>query len=440
MTSLRFYGGVGENGGNKILLEDDDTSILLDFGLSFTMRNQYYSVPFLSPKDERGLLEFGILPDLKGIYSFDSRKPNIDAVFLSHSHMDHAAYISLLKREIPIYCGETTATILRTISETRLGSFEFNLSNLKFRTFRTGDILKIGELEIEPVHVDHSVPGSYGFIIHTSSGTLAYTGDLRRHGSKPKMTEDFVSRCADEDTNAIICENTNMINVEISSEREVMSKLSTIIREASGLVVANFACADVDRLRSFYDVSVATDRKLALSLKQAYLLNRLREDPHLNIPKIDDENLLIFQKRKKRYYSWEQEIMNLGKIVDSKDVSKIQNKIILASSFCDLSELVDIKPLPGSSYILSSSEPFNEEMEIDFGRLINWLEHYGLPQYHVHVSGHISPIHLKESVKNIRPNRIFPVHGEHPRLFGKFIEDLRSQVVIPEIERKYNIE
>jgi ribonuclease J len=101
-TTLTFYGGVNEIGGNKILLEDGDTKVLLDFGMSFTLRNQYYSVPFLYPRNEMELLEFGILPDLEGVYKFDSTEPKIDAVILSHSHMDHAAYISFLKRKIPV--------------------------------------------------------------------------------------------------------------------------------------------------------------------------------------------------------------------------------------------------------------------------------------------------------------------------------------------------
>ena len=35
MTSLTFYGGVNEIGGNKILLEDKDTKVFLDFGKGF---------------------------------------------------------------------------------------------------------------------------------------------------------------------------------------------------------------------------------------------------------------------------------------------------------------------------------------------------------------------------------------------------------------------
>ena len=36
VTSLTFYGGVNEIGGNKILLEDKDTRVFLDFGKSPT--------------------------------------------------------------------------------------------------------------------------------------------------------------------------------------------------------------------------------------------------------------------------------------------------------------------------------------------------------------------------------------------------------------------
>ncbi|MEM2913829.1 MAG: MBL fold metallo-hydrolase, partial [Candidatus Bathyarchaeia archaeon] len=361
-TTVAFYGGVNEVGGNKILLKDIDTRILFDFGMSFTLRNHYYSVPFLSPKDEKGLLEFGILPELKGLYSFDSTEPKVDAVFLSHSHMDHAAYISLLKREIPIYCGETTATILDALSRVRLSGFEFNLSGIKFKTFRTGDKIKIGSLEIEPMHVDHSVPGSYGFVIHTSAGALVYTGDFRRHGSKPSLTMEFLEKCTNEKPKVVISENTNMTGVEVSSEREVIEKLNSVVGHTSGLVMANFACADVDRLNSFYDVAVKNNRSLMVTLKQAYLLQKLSQDPHLNIPKLNDDNILIFQKAKKKYYQWEQETMNLGKIVDSQDVAEKQDKAILVTSFCDLAELVEIKPSSGSCYVLSSSEPFNEEM------------------------------------------------------------------------------
>jgi len=96
MSSLVFYGGVGEIGGNKILVEDNDTRIFLDFGMPFGAKRRYYSTPFLSPRCIEALLEFGFIPDIKGLYESDESEKSVDAVFLSHSHMDHVSYSTCL--------------------------------------------------------------------------------------------------------------------------------------------------------------------------------------------------------------------------------------------------------------------------------------------------------------------------------------------------------
>lgn len=440
-TSLTFYGGVNEIGGNKILLQDKDARIFLDFGMSFALKRQYYSLPFLSPRSEKSLQELGILPKLEGFYKFDEKPPEVDAVFLSHAHMDHSAYVSFINREIPVYCGETTKIILQALSEMRTAGLEFDVEDISFKSFRTGDTITIDGLEIEPVHVDHSVPGAYGFLIHTSDGAIVYTGDFRAHGTKPEMTSDFVEKAKEAEPVAVITEATNMTGASVSSEAEVKNKLNGIVGQASGLVLADFAYTDVDRLKSFYRTAKKNGRCVAVSLKQAYMLKALREDKHLSVPHLNDEDILVFRKSKKRYRKWEKQIIeqHSDKIADSFEISKQQSKVVLAMSFYDLEELVEINPRPDSCYILSASEPFNEEMEIDFERLVNWLRHYGLPQYHVHVSGHIMPLQLKSILKEINATKVFPVHTEHMDLFAKFMGDLKSETVPVEKSKEYTI-
>ena len=440
-TTLAFYGGVNEIGGNKILLKDRDTRIFLDFGMSFGGKKQFYSPPFLSPKSERSLQELGILPKLDGVYRFDKKPPKVDAIFISHSHLDHSAYLSFIKREIPVYCGETTQLILKTLSEMRRADLEFDVEDIAFKTFRTGGKITVGDLEIEPVHVDHSVPGAYGFVIHTSSGSVVYTGDLRVHGAKSEMTRDFVQKAKAAEPVAIVTEATNMIGASVSSESEVESKLSSIVGEADGIVLAEFAYADVDRLNSFFRVAKKSGRCLAVSLKQAYLLNALKNDAGLHVPDLNDDNVLIFRKSKKTYDKWERQIMEQheNKLVDVFEVSKQQCKMVLALSFYDLEELVEIRPEAGSCYVLSASEPFNEEMELDFEKLVKWLSHYGLPQYHVHVSGHIMPLQLKAALKEINAAKMFPVHTENAGLFCKFMRDLKGKVKLIEKENAYRL-
>ena len=442
-TTLTFYGGVDEIGGNKILLQDRGTRVFFDFGMSFAMKKQFYSPPFLSPKSEKSLQELGILPKISGVYKFDRSPPEVDAVFLSHGHLDHSAYLSFIKREIPVYCGETTQIILQALSEVRRADLEFRVSDIEFRAFRTGKKISVGNLEIEPFHVDHSVPGAYGFVIHTSNGAVVYTGDFRDHGAKPEMTRDFVENARKAEPRAIITEATNMTGATVSSETEVESKLDSLVAAADGIILAEFAYSDVDRLNSFFRIAKKNHRCLAISMKQAYLLDALRKDKGLSVPALDDCEILIFRKSKKRFDKWEKQLVerydNQNKIFDVHKISKQQCKVVLALSFYDFEELVQLRPSAGSCYVLSTSEPFNEEMEIDYERLINWVSHYGLPQYHVHVSGHMMPLQLKKALREISAKRMFPVHTENAGLFAKFMRDLKSQVTLIEKSKEYTL-
>lgn len=189
MTNLTFYGGVNEIGGNKILLEDKGTKIFLDFGKSFSRREKYFE-EYLKPRQSNGIVDLlttGLVPDIEGIYRDDLMEkagrnlvaPDIDAVLLTHAHADHVDYISFLHEKIPIYMGSTCHMLLQAIQDRSSSDFEREVLEYKpvnskrgdpkiqrkIETFRSGKKFKIGSLEVHPIHVDHSVPGAYGFLI-----------------------------------------------------------------------------------------------------------------------------------------------------------------------------------------------------------------------------------------------------------------------------------
>ena len=439
-TCLTFYGGVDEIGGNKILVEDKGTRIMLDFGMSYADRRRFFVDPILSPGDERDLLEFGILPNIKGIYEFEESKPAIDAVFLSHAHGDHWGYISFLKRQIPIHCGETCARILESISATKVRHFESDIRGLGFEPFRTGKTVKVGSIEVTPCHVDHSIPGAYGFVVRTSNGTIAYTADFRVHGTKPQLTKDFLSLASKADPDFLLAEGTNILGGEVTSEAEVGTKLNYLVSNTKNLALANFSNVDVDRIRTFFEVARQNDRVLAISLKQAYLLNELASDPTLKLPKPfgSDGSVAVFRRAKKRYYEWEEEVMEKARTIDSEELRRDQGKFIVAFSMPDFKELVDIRPSAGSIFVLSTSEPFNEEQEFEFERLKNWLDHFGLPMYHVHCSGHIMPGELKSSIEQVKPRHLIPIHTEYPNLYAKYVSD-SAKIEMPSKGRAYEL-
>ncbi|MCK5593562.1 MBL fold metallo-hydrolase, partial [Candidatus Bathyarchaeota archaeon] len=246
MVSLTFYGGVDEIGGNKVLLEDGDARVFFDFGQSFTMGCDFFT-GWLSPRAINGLgdfFEFGLLPKLKGLYAVEQLQftdvsyvePRFDAVFLSHAHFDHVSHIRFLDPEIPVYLGEGTKLFLEAMEKT--SSF-CNYGERRYRTFRTGDKIKVGDLVVEPVHVDHSIPAAYGFLIHTSEGTVVYTGDLRAHGPRRDMTEEFKDKACECEPVAMICEGTRMVEVERRknySEQQVKTLSGKVVSSTSKIV------------------------------------------------------------------------------------------------------------------------------------------------------------------------------------------------------------
>jgi len=453
MTSLTFYGGVNEIGGNKILLEDKDTKIFLDFGMSFGRSSMYFDL-LMRPRTTMGIkdfIEMELVPEIEGIYRDDlmemmNRKiiePDIDAVLLTHAHADHANYISFLHEKIPIYMGETCRHILEAIRERTQRSIDNEILSFKPRndkkadeverdiqTFRTGKKFKVGSIEVEPLHVDHSVPGAYGFILHTSSGTVVYTGDIRLHGTKPEMTAEFVKKAKEEKPTALITEGTRINDLDSDeSEQKVHDDCNNKVKEKKRLVLADFSIKDVDRLGTFYNIAKENGRKLVLNVNDVPYLKYLSQDPQLNVPPPDDDNISIFIPKKGTFRTFEKKYLDNNNAITSDEISKKGEKYLCAFAFWDFNSLVDIKPDSRSLYIRSLSEPFNEEMVIDEKRVNNWLRHFGFERFQSHCSGHAKGRDLLEAVSEIDAKTIYPIHTENANMFKKVT---KNRVLIDE--------
>jgi ribonuclease J len=179
-----------------------------------------------------------------------------------------------------------------------------------------------------------------------------------------------------------------------------------------------------------------------------------RETPDI----AQDDNLVIYQDTIAARYPafWIRNICKeyASKIVLAKDVSSAQDKFILCFSFLDINELPSIHPRPGSLYLFSSSEPHDEEQEIDFRRLRNWLEHFsirsfGLPveikkengrsdwdipeeEKGLHASGHACGPDLLKIALEIKPEMLIPIHSENSCFYVERLSGSGIEVRLPE--------
>ena len=475
MIKLSFFGGVNEIGGNKILLEADGTKIFLDFGMSFNKHTSYWA-EYMTPRKLNGIndfIEFGMLPKIDGIYRKDYLQhtgmkyedtPAVDGVLLSHGHMDHVGYVHFLRDDIPIFCSEATKMIMKAIQDVGAGTFndlvqiatsfqfkpkkdgkghsrvygEESYKDRPVNTFTFGKRFKIGNLEIEPVHIDHSLPGATAFIIHTSEGAVVYTGDIRFHGRRAELSEKFIESARNAEPEILITEGTRIMEKDWETEEDVERKAGEVVKKTKELAIVNFPGRDTDRLITFLNVAKATGRKLAIESRIAYLLELLKGTDSIHVPSVDDDSIRIYMMRKGwglidrvdfpdeirkgDYEKWEQKYMGHDNLVTWKDVRDSQKDFIFYCNFFQLKELIDVRPKEGSNYIRSLVEPFSEDMELDEKRVNNWMKHFGLyPMHQIHASGHAPGTEIKRMIAEMKPKKVIPVHTQHPKEFKKIV-------------------
>lgn len=406
------------------------------------------------------------------------RVEKVRGVLLSHAHVDHNGALGFLNCDIPVYTGLTTAVIGKCLQDpnpTRVDGeycytvprqvrqrgdvlevirgaprkqrkhyiceggepIERALSQLgAFWGSVPGDRMAIQSAPLEVVdpasagvrfwRVDHSIPGSGAFAIETPIGWVVYSGDLRTHGHSSWRTEAFAEAAAALKPALFIVEGTRVTHGESIREPTVKDAADQVVARESGLVIADFSARNIERLRSFRDIAKDRGRRLLVTTKDAYLLERLNAiDP--NIPRPDEPGIGILKEPQGTVQNWDKEIQLRfqSSLVDSRAVARAPGEYILCLSYWDINNLVDIEP-QGGTYIYSASEAYNEEQRIDQQRLLNWLSHFGLKTVGglpdaekgpYHASGHIDGPALEQLIGKIAPEKILPVHTESPAWF-----------------------
>ena len=440
---MAFLGGVREIGGNKILIEDGPDRVLFDFGPSFSPAIEQYYVDYLQPRSTspaKDLLEFGLLPRIPGLYSREalgdaelpSDGPGVHAVFVSHAHADHAGYLRLIDPEIPVHVGEGTRALLAAIDTSTTMAY----GEHAWRTFADRTPVKVGNIEVVPYPVDHSVPFAYGFLVRTSEGTVVYTGDFRHHGPRAADTHAFFRAAAAEGADALLIEGTRAgpdprHNL---TEEGVRQEADRILERRRTLALACTYPRDVDRLATLYAAARAAGREFVVSARAGYLLTAI--GPRfpagtVPIPGVT-EGLRVYGRKKKRYATWERPFLETA--IDSAEVRAHGERYLLALDLMNFPELIDLRPPRGAPFLHSMSEPFSED---DVSDLVmhNWLDHFGLTFHQMHASGHASGRELLEIVRSVGARATYPIHTEHPEAFGGADRGIR----LPELGVRYPI-
>ena len=481
-TSITFHGGVQDIGGNKFLVKDRDTTLLMDFGMSFNEEKRFFA-QFMKARTSNALedmFSLGLLPKIEGLYRQDyakhvgfedSKENKIDGLLLTHAHLDHCAYIKYLRNDIPIYCTEASRLILQNFDDT--GNNEYTHMKEKFivydnqkgeksiregkkarreRTFvpiTPGKEISIDSISVKPLAVDHSIPGACAFILYTSNGSIANTGDLRFHGRRKDETERFVEECSESNLDYLLCEGTRVEKNSSITEYDIEGQVADIMAKADGLALCGYPMRDLDRLQSFYLAAKRANRYLVIDMKQAYLLNLFDESENLRgiYPSAKDEHIKVYIPKRENglidkdiehytrklllqdYESWQKPFLDYQNKVIYQDIHAKQKDFLLFCNDYHLQELIDIKPDAGATYIRSQTEPFDIEMELKTEQIKNWLTHFGIigkerDWHQIHVSGHGDGTQIKRVIDGAKSKKLVPIHTKKDSYHKKWHDNV----------------
>lgn len=388
---ISFLGGLNEIGKNMTLFECEGDMVLIDCGMAF-------------PDGDMLGVDL-VIPDFAYIVQNVDR---IKGIVLTHGHEDHIGGLPYLlsNANIPIYGTPLTLGLVGNKLK------EHNLFNsAKLTTVNAGDKFRLGCMEIELIHVNHSIPDAVAIAIHSPAGTIVHTGDFKIDCTpfmgKPIDLASF-ARLGEQGVLALLCESTNAGRPGYTpTEKNISQSFKSIFDSAENkrIIIATFA-SNVNRVQQIIDCAYKHNRKVAFSGRSMVnYMDVARQLGYLKVP----ENILIDIDMLDKYPPEQIVLVTTGS----------QGEPMSALSRMAYSDHRKVMVGEGDVIIISANPiPGNEKT---VGNVVDELLKKGCQvvyesMYEVHVSGHACQEELKIIQSLVKPKYFIPVHGEQKHL------------------------
>lgn len=384
-------GGINEIGKNMTIVEYKNEIVVIDCGLMF-------------PEEEM----FGIDVVIPDIAYLLKNKNKVKGIVLTHGHEDHIGALPYILRQLnkPVYGTRLTLGIV----ENKLKEHGL-LKDTELNVVNSGDVISFGEIKVEFIRNNHSIPDSCSLALHTPIGIIVHTGDFKvDYTPIDGKVMDF-ARLAELGKQGVLLLMADSTNVErpgyTMSERTVGDTFEKIFSDAGDnrIIVATFA-SNIHRIQQIVDAAQKYDRKVAISGRSIENIVEVAGNlGYLQMP----EGLIISIDDIQKYPN--------GKIVILTTGS--QGEPMSALARMSTSEHKKVEIMEGDVVVISATSiPGNEKL---ISRVINQLFKKGANVIYeslaeVHVSGHARQEELKLIHTLVRPKFFMPVHGEYRHL------------------------
>ncbi len=379
----------------------------------------------VSFRDSAILLDIGLPLDYDFSENIESHLPqplfdklrkdekNIDAVILSHAHLDHYGLAGMIPQGVPVYCGEASSEL---ISITGLMSPK-KTQPIRFKTFEAWKTFQIGAFSVTPYLMDHSAFDAYGFLISVGSKSLFYTGDFRGHGRKGKLLDRLIEN--PPKANALLMEGTlvgERSNEATITESDLEEKFVSVIEKTPGIVLVTTSSQNIDRIVTIFRATKRTGRKLIIDFYTAEILERLKT--YAKIPQASWRRIRVCYP-----YFLGQKFEKIGLndiLVRHREegikwtrINEIEDRAVMlirAGFLYDIKRHLDLN---GATWIYSLWPGYFQRSK-PLRKLRAYLEGKGVRYEYLHTSGHAKLEDMKKLVDAMVPEMVIPIHSFHP--------------------------
>jgi ribonuclease J len=396
---VRIHRGAQEVGGNCVELEAGGRRLVLDIG-----RPLWAEASDPVP-----------LPSVAGLAGGKDR--SLLGVVISHAHPDHYGLAGLLPDAVPLFMGAATARILR---ESQFFT-PMGLSREPAKFLADRQPLVVGPFTITPYLVDHSAFDAYALLIEADGRRLFYTGDFRAHGRKAELFERLL-RKPPARIDTLLIEGTRLGRAtnsqdptdEASLERQCVE----ILRGAKGIVLLAFSMQNVDRLVSLYRAALRADRDLVLDLYGA-AVTLATGNPNIPQPGSDRVRFFVPQAQRVKILRTRQferlDLVERDRIYPEQ-LGADAGRLALSFRPSMIPDLERARCLHGAEVIWSMWPGYmQDERMIDFRE---FLDRHQIPLTVLHASGHATIEDLVRLAEAMKPERIVPMHTDHPERYA----------------------
>jgi ribonuclease J len=414
---VHTIGGYEEIGKNMTAVEVDGEVVVFDMG--YDMESVVGSDEQIDELTTNQTLETGAIPVDEQIY-----EKNVVAIVIGHGHLDHVGAIPKLAGayDCPIICTPFTEKII----ENGLEGDRKNINN-QIISMETGENFEIsGKMDLEFLHVNHSIPDATLSLLKTPDGNVIYGNDMK-FDRRPVIGEntdiDRLKEVGEEEVELMIPGTTSVDeDGRVPPEESVKVELENVLNasyEAGGAVIVTTFSSQIARLNSILEANDGR-RKVAFvgrSLKE--YTKGAEECGLIDLSKVEVVSYFDECEDLMRKVDGEREEWLVVATGNQGEPGAQMDKIASGTYPFDFEK--------GDHVIFSSRTIPTPPNKANRYKLEKKLSEQGVRLYkEIHTSGHAKKEDHRDFITYLEPNHIIPSHGHLGKL-GSYVELAREE-------------